>query len=59
MLFIKTALGAELAMIWLRSSLRKKIVLTKGRVGEMFPTSTRMRKIREIKKRKEANRDHR
>lgn len=59
MLLIKKALGAELAMTWLRSSLRKKIVPTTGRVGEMFPTSTRMRKTRETRKRNEVRRDHR
>ncbi len=59
MLLIKKALGAELAMTWLRSSLRKKIVPTTGRVGEIFPTSTRMRKTREIRKRKELTRVHR
>ena len=46
-----------MAMIWLRSSLRKKIVLTTGRVGEMLPTSTRMRKIRAMRKRRDVARD--
>ena len=57
MLFISSALGTELGMTWLRSSFRKKMVLTTGRVGEMLLTSTSMIKIRAMKKRKEVTRD--
>ena len=52
---IKLAFGTDEGMILLRSSFMNQILPTTGLWPEMLPTSTRMTKVRVMRKHKEAS----